>query len=734
MRVYVYPADNTGCGFYRMMAPARALRMQGHDVTVVMPSGRNGDVGLTGGLDEHGQLIQVNVPQDADVMVFQRVTMGQLAQAVPLIRAQGVAVVVDMDDDLTCIDPRNIAWTAMHPRMGRPGHTWDNATRACMDATLVTVSTPALLATYAPHGRGVVLENCVPADYLGIPHEDSDVLGWPGSVHSHPGDPGMVGSAVSRLVREGHRFMVVGDGAGARSAFTLEAEPETTGLVEFDDWPRAVTRLGVGIAPLVDTKFNRGKCVDSGMRIATDRGVLPAGELKAGMAVWRDRWCRIQAVEHGAVRPGVLVTTTSGYQLKLTPEHRMLVNGDWMEAGRIAVGDEMAMAPEAGSDHGYVSIPWPADGRMSRRLDVDYSAYLAATDGPRIDITPRWGRFLGAFAGDGCAGQSTALTISCDGQDQDWIDMLSDDLRSFGLHPQTQARKTYGGEVLRRRSVGTSSAHLLRVLADMGVTRPRPNGRPMRVPCVPEVIWRSPREVVAEFLAGYFEADGTADGRGGTTVSACSKDEHLIRDVQRLLLLFGIESTVRSRPGHAQTGSVGTYWYVSLRRAAVDVFAKEIGFRSARKQARVEAIAAKPHSNAYRPMQWTQQVVSVEPCTVDPIDIQVDGSVFMAAGFVSHNSWLKPLELAAVGVPWVASPRAEYVRLHRLGCGVLADKPSRWYRLLRDLAANPAMRDELSAAGREVASRWTVEGNAWRWAQVWEDAFKVQRQAAVVAR
>ena len=99
--------------------------------------------------------------------------------------------------------------------------------------------------------------------------------------------------------------------------------------------------------------------------------------------------------------------------------------------------------------------------------------------------------------------------------------------------------------------------------------------------------------------------------------------------------------------------------------------------------------------------------------------------------FNRGKSALKVLELSACGVPWVASPRAEYTRFHRQGCGVLADKPSRWYRHLRDLAGNPAMRDEMSAAGRDVAARWTIEGNAWKWAAAWEDALKVQRQAAV---
>lgn len=241
------------------MAPAAALRAQGHDVTVVYPDLRTGEVGLRGSQNAAGTLVSVEFPPDADVIVLQRVTMVQLAQAVALIRARGVAVVVDMDDDLSRIDPRNIAWTVAHPKRGRPGHSWANAAKACLDATLVTVSTPALLKTYAPHGRGVVIDNFVPAKFLDVDHRDSDTIGWPGSVHSHPGDLQVVGPAAARVVREGHPFLAVGEGIGVREALGLRSEPSATGLVPLAGWAAAVARLGVGMAPLADTSFNSAK-------------------------------------------------------------------------------------------------------------------------------------------------------------------------------------------------------------------------------------------------------------------------------------------------------------------------------------------------------------------------------------------------------------------------------------------------------------------------------------------
>lgn len=201
-----------------------------------------------------------------DVVVLQRVTHAYMAQAVSVLRSKGVAVVVDVDDDLSAIHPSNPAWSMHHP--GNEGrrmaggqvnrHSWRNLAAACRDATLVTVSTPALLDAYARHGRGVVLPNYLPDHYYGLPRTDSDVVGWPGSYHSHPNDPEAVGGAVARLVDEGAEFVMRGDPAGAGKAFGLARDPAGGG-VPIEEWPRAVASLGVGMAPLADTRFNAAK-------------------------------------------------------------------------------------------------------------------------------------------------------------------------------------------------------------------------------------------------------------------------------------------------------------------------------------------------------------------------------------------------------------------------------------------------------------------------------------------
>jgi glycosyltransferase involved in cell wall biosynthesis len=258
MKVYAFPADAQGCGSYRMIWPAEVLQAQGVDVELVMPGKRDG--GLRGVLDGD-RLVDVIIPEDADVMVFQRVSHEHIAQAIRLIRAKGVAVVVEIDDDLTCIDPRNPAFALLSPGGLQPEHSWHNTIQACRDATFVVVSTPALLKTFASHGRGAVFANYVQTSDLMVPRVDSDIIGWAGSVHSHPADLQAMGSSVNRLHQQGYRFANIGSGTGVREAWSLpsDAPLHCSGVTTPQDWVATLAKLGVGVAPLADTKFNAAK-------------------------------------------------------------------------------------------------------------------------------------------------------------------------------------------------------------------------------------------------------------------------------------------------------------------------------------------------------------------------------------------------------------------------------------------------------------------------------------------
>jgi hypothetical protein len=265
MRVVVYPADTGGCGHFRLIWPAELLAAAGHDVEIRPPADRGLKLRIGAG-DHVEDVLDVG---DVDVLVFQRLTHQWMAEAVPLLRAKGIAVVVDVDDDLSTVHPRNPAYESMHPRFaGRYDprtrqihrHSWRHLAAACRDATLVTVSTPALLERYARHGRGHVIYNHLPDSYYGVPRVDQGTIGWPASLASHPDDPSALGGAVARLVGEGASFRVVGDPVGVGAAFGLPQDPPGRTGVSPADWPAAVAGdVGVGVAPLADTVFNAAK-------------------------------------------------------------------------------------------------------------------------------------------------------------------------------------------------------------------------------------------------------------------------------------------------------------------------------------------------------------------------------------------------------------------------------------------------------------------------------------------
>jgi glycosyltransferase involved in cell wall biosynthesis len=93
--------------------------------------------------------------------------------------------------------------------------------------------------------------------------------------------------------------------------------------------------------------------------------------------------------------------------------------------------------------------------------------------------------------------------------------------------------------------------------------------------------------------------------------------------------------------------------------------------------------------------------------------------------FNDAKSWLKGLEFAALGVPFVASPTQPYRALNELGVGELAAKPRHWQGMLRRLVTMPT--EERVALGALYRQRvrehgLTIEDQAGKWWAAWERA------------
>lgn len=262
MRVLVLPADMAGCGFYRLIAASEVLLMQGYDLRIQYPNQPNIGLkvhfrGASG--DPNAEIVDVEIPEGADVLVMQRISHHWHMPVVNLLRAKGITVVIDMDDDLSCIHPSNKAYLNYHPKNTRTPYSWRNVEKACKDATMVTVSTPGLLGVYAKHGRGHVIENFVPKRYLNINVEQDKVFGWAGTTDSHPNDLQVCGQSVKQLMAMGHEFRLVGPPSKVKDALRLDKVPNHTGVVPLFEWPTEVAKLQVAMAPLASTQFNVSK-------------------------------------------------------------------------------------------------------------------------------------------------------------------------------------------------------------------------------------------------------------------------------------------------------------------------------------------------------------------------------------------------------------------------------------------------------------------------------------------
>jgi len=260
MKVYVIPSDAMGCGHYRLIWPGSLLKQQGMDVVILPPKRDSGFmVKIRDNPDGSKTLVGASVPEDADVIVVQRPAHELQPQLIQALRANRIAVVVDMDDDMSSIHPDNIAFQTYRHNTGTP-LSWKWATESCKLATLVTASTKQLLRVYAKHGRGQVLDNYVPEAYLRFDKPEAGTFGWAGTTKSHPNDLQVTGRAVQQLQAEGFRFQVVGGKSSVKEALRLPEPPECTGSVPLVEWAKTIgERLDVGMAPLAATAFNMSK-------------------------------------------------------------------------------------------------------------------------------------------------------------------------------------------------------------------------------------------------------------------------------------------------------------------------------------------------------------------------------------------------------------------------------------------------------------------------------------------
>jgi hypothetical protein len=261
MRVLLARSGSKGSAYYRIDEPARAVQDAGLDVDVAVRTGLNTVMRRTA--DAGPQVAEVDA-EGADVVVLQLPKTPEMLQIIRILQAQGIAVVVEIDDLLSGVP----FGASAHHGLVRSG-MGDMALQCAREADLVTVTTPALLEAYATHGRGAVVPNAIPRRIAELPpayERDPELvtIGWTGNLLGHPYDMQEMGSGLQQALdrtRSRSRMVVMGQKWDLSQRLGLTTEPaELPWIPDIDTYAARIGEVfDIGIAPLRLDRFNTCK-------------------------------------------------------------------------------------------------------------------------------------------------------------------------------------------------------------------------------------------------------------------------------------------------------------------------------------------------------------------------------------------------------------------------------------------------------------------------------------------
>jgi replicative DNA helicase len=495
-----------------------------------------------------------------------------------------------------------------------------------------------------------------------------------------------------------------------------EQGSEVTGLATgFDDLDRLTSGLQPQNLIILAARPAMGKCLSS-CRI----NLLKTGEwLQVSEVVERGKRgepVQVAAVDQvgrlvpvdvedfhdNGLQPVFRLRTRSGRQIKATANHPFLTWSGWRELRDLDRGTRIA---------------------VPRQLP-----YFGGLQRPDAEV-----KLLGYLLGDGClrSGAPTLTTASLAiasevarcaavfGTDARLVENHGTLAWTLALRP-AHARVTQAdvaaragcslgqvGPALASRT-GSLGGRIRRAADELGYTGLAPrnylqerlvelglDGTTSHDKFVPDVVFTLPREQVAMFLSRLFATDGSAwvaEEHGYFGISYCSVSERLIRDVQHLLLRFGILSRIRERQVTYLEGTNRAFELEIRDAANCRRFLTEIGIFSKEEQ-------------CAKVLEFVERRGVVHTNT-DLLPVEVWDDILAAKG---DRSWAEVS--AATGRPrnhnWHVGKRCPSRRLVAELAEALDDDH------LRDVSSSDVLWDEVVAiepAGEERVYDLTVPG------------------------
>ena len=250
-------------------------------------------------------------------------------------------------------------------------------------------------------------------------------------------------------------------------------------------------------------------------------------------------------------------------------------------------------------------------------IDTHFFARKRKGPGPKFHgklpkkVTPSLAALFGYIVGDGWIDTNRARLgfVVAEGEFDILEPLISTVKENFGITPPITKRRLPNRKVMLKY-VDISNRDIYPNLKFLGQKR------------VPSTIFGSGNEVAAAFLKWLFTADGTVydNGRGRRGIGLKSKNLELLRDVQMLLLRFGIHSSIIDA-----NGSPNNAPQLTIRRGYdIIKFGEKIGFACRKKIDILERLSKEALLFARVRGQRTEKVVKIiKGGFADVFDIEV---------------------------------------------------------------------------------------------------------------
>jgi intein/homing endonuclease len=433
--------------------------------------------------------------------------------------------------------------------------------------------------------------------------------------------------------------------------------------VQLPDFPAAMAESGsqLTFAALQNNNFNRSKCVTGDTIIQIkDEGFIKIKDFcESKYTTQKDvrvnnTFKKIDGIYISPEKEKIIkIVTNKGYELKGTETHRVKINNKWVEMKDIKVGDVVNIEKyDIQENLPYQELKMPFWQTQKISTD-DFITIQDKNISPYIKVNEEFARLFGYILSDGHLSSGNYVSITCCKRDKEVIDDVTNLITQMGITPKIH--KSSYDDSIECSIISCNSKTLRQMFEWMGFTT-KSKSKDLSIP---NFIWKSKRSVVANFIQGLFELDGTVS----TEVSFCTKSEKFAKDIQIILLGFGIFTThTREKSSYTKGREkvvTGEHSVIRLTRESCDIFQKEIGFVSNFKKDKLKNVCEKKHINEYN---QTDEVVSVEYTENEIVyDISVPGlRSYCANGILSHNSNIKLIEAGSMGVPCICPDMCTY--------------------------------------------------------------------------